>query len=148
MSDSYWVEAQVGSPAPSNVIRRGSTRVEATHGAARNADEEPTVPLDTENLKAAVAGLVEERSVAVPLPTADGGSLWDPLPIMLPTYVDKPVARRTIRTIDLGEPATVSAGRVAPLAEPANRPNEAARTPDQVDDPEPIEAEPARVVNG
>jgi hypothetical protein len=42
--------------------------------------------------------------------TADGGSLWDPLPVTLPTYVDKPVAERTYRTIDLEEPGTWSAG--------------------------------------
>ncbi|RLV47471.1 hypothetical protein D9V37_14835 [Nocardioides mangrovicus] len=29
------------------------------------------------------------------------GSLWDPLPLTLPTYVSKPAARRTVRTIDL-----------------------------------------------
>ena len=48
--------------------------------------------------------------VAVAIQTADGGSLWDPLPVTLPTYVDKPVARRTIRTIELSDPGMFSAG--------------------------------------
>jgi hypothetical protein len=48
---------------------------------------------------------------AVAVPTVDGGSLWDPLPVTLPTYVTKPKARRTVRTIDLSEPGTWSAGR-------------------------------------
>lgn len=32
---------------------------------------------------------------------ADDGSLWDPLPLTLPTYVGKATARRTVRTIEL-----------------------------------------------
>lgn len=32
---------------------------------------------------------------------ADEGSLWDPLPLTLPTYVGKATARRTVRTIEL-----------------------------------------------
>lgn len=44
---------------------------------------------------------------AEPLP--DDGSLWDPLPVTLPTYVTKPTARRTVRTIELtASPATSS----------------------------------------
>jgi hypothetical protein len=151
VSDSYWVQERAAAPAASsNVIRRGSTRVEASHGATKNPDEEPTVPLDAENLKAAVAGLVEERSVAVPLPTADGSSLWDPLPIMLPTYVDKPVARRTIRTIDVGEPAARSATQAATVADSTAAAATAA-SPDRtaaVGADAALDVEPARVVNG
>ena len=32
---------------------------------------------------------------------ADDGALWDPLPMTLPTYVNKARARRTVRTIEL-----------------------------------------------
>jgi hypothetical protein len=40
------------------------------------------------------------------------GGLWDPLPVTLPTYVSKPAAaRRTVRTIDLGEPGAWTSGR-------------------------------------
>jgi hypothetical protein len=153
MSDSYWVESQTAVPGPSNVIRYGSTRVEATHGAmtrgaAISPDDEPTVPLDADDLKVSVAALNQERSVAVPLPTADGGSLWDPLPIMLPTYVDKPVAQRTIRTIELGDPATAPPGRAAEPTQPAARANAALRTPESGEDSEPVGAEHARAVNG
>ena len=48
---------------------------------------------------------------------ADDGSLWDPLPMTLPTYVNKARARRTVRTIELtgisssGHSATDTAGR-------------------------------------
>ncbi len=43
---------------------------------------------------------------AVAVPTTDGGTLWDPLPVTLPTYVTKAQAKRTVRTIDLGEAGT------------------------------------------
>jgi hypothetical protein len=50
---------------------------------------------------------------AVVVPTEDGGTLWDPLPMTLPTYVGKATAKRTVRTIDLGEPGTWTSGRTA-----------------------------------
>ncbi len=43
-------------------------------------------------------GLAREQLEAV---LADDGSLWDPLPMTLPTYVNKARARRTVRTIEL-----------------------------------------------
>jgi hypothetical protein len=147
-TDSYWVDAQAESPAPTNVIRRGSTRVDATHGTARPADDEPTVPLDVEVLRSAVAGLEQQHSVAVALPTADGTSLWDPLPIMLPTYVDKAAARRTIRTVDLGESSARTAGQSAHDA-PKAASASLAGGPDDSDDADNEErTAPARVVNG
>jgi hypothetical protein len=36
------------------------------------------------------------------------GVLWDPIPITMPTYVSKPLAPRTVRTIDLSGPAVAS----------------------------------------
>ena len=43
----------------------------------------------------------------------NGGTLWDPLPVTLPTYVTKPRAQRTVRTIELGEPGTWTSGHTA-----------------------------------
>lgn len=37
--------------------------------------------------------------------------LWDPVPITVPTYVSKPLAPRTVRTIDLSGPGVTSSGR-------------------------------------
>ena len=37
--------------------------------------------------------------------------MWDPVPVTLPTYVSKPAARRTVRTIDLDETGVWSSGR-------------------------------------
>jgi hypothetical protein len=57
------------------------------------ADDEPTVVLQ------------RAADEAGPDHTGDG-HLWDPVPVTLPTYVHKPRAPRTIRTIDLGAPGT------------------------------------------
>lgn len=119
-SDAYWDEVSNFRPEPSNVSPRPAARVDATHGAVRQAratnlerdtaDDEPTVTLD--------AGALREAHVDVGVvATADGGSLWDPLPVTLPTYVDKSVAKRTHRTITLGEPGTWSSGHSAEASE-------------------------------
>ena len=93
-------------------------------------DDEPTVVISTkvESLQyedfqpdrknvmlAAELGeddLEEQVNVAVPVATEDGGSLWDPVPVTLPTYVDKPQAPRTVRTIDFNGPDTWTSGHV------------------------------------
>ncbi|MBA2773918.1 MAG: hypothetical protein H0U36_07720 [Nocardioidaceae bacterium] len=120
MEEAFWVTASQQRPEPSNVVRRTAARVDASAGVVRSGattradpDDEPTITLSAEQLAAAAPDLAEQRVLAVSMSTADGGSLWDPLPITLPTYVDKPVAKRTIRTIELGEPGTWSAGHSA-----------------------------------
>lgn len=75
--------------------------------AAVPADDEPTVVLSREDL-----GAAEEEY-------AGTGSLWDPVPVTLPTYVHKPRAPRTIRTIDLGATDVQTAGHTEPPAAPA-----------------------------
>jgi len=49
----------------------------------------------------------------VPAVTEDGDpNLWDPLPMTLPTYVDKPAAaRRTVRTISIDDSGVWTSGR-------------------------------------
>ncbi|MFY0407206.1 hypothetical protein [Solicola sp. PLA-1-18] len=60
-----------------------------------------------------VQGDVDEVVVdAVPVTATTGATLWDPLPVTLPTYVDKPRAARTVRTIDFGEQGTWTSGHV------------------------------------
>ena len=65
-----------------------------------------------------------EASVELTAPVARPGSLWDPIPITAPTYVSKPLAPRTVRTIDLSAPVA-PASAVPVTAEPL---------PDQVAD--------------
>jgi hypothetical protein len=55
-----------------------------------------------------MAGMIAQRTAAeAPAKSSAGsatGGLWDPLPITMPTYVSKPLAPRTVRTIDLSSP--------------------------------------------
>lgn len=64
------------------------------------AAEQTDVPLD-------IADTDSMAAVDVTLDPA----LWDPVPVTLPTYVTKPAARRTVRTIDLDETGVWSSGR-------------------------------------
>jgi hypothetical protein len=58
-----------------------------------------------------------ESTGKVPLVEADAPQgpaapgLWDPVPVTLPTYVSKPAARRTVRTIDLDSTGVWTSGR-------------------------------------
>ncbi|UYM06631.1 divisome protein SepX/GlpR [Solicola gregarius] len=56
--------------------------------------------------------LEEQVNAAVPVATEEGGSLWDPVPVTLPTYVDKPRAARTVRTIDFNGSDAWTSGHV------------------------------------
>lgn len=55
------------------------------------------------------AGTEEIPVVAEEVPVEAGG--WDPVPITLPTYVEKEQAGRTVRTIDLDATGVWSSGR-------------------------------------
>lgn len=110
-------------------VRRRAGRSVAASTAGDSADDEPTVVLGKASAEAREASgrrdsveadaapvadsdLAESTSVAVTVSTDDGGSLWDPLPVTLPTYVSKAKANRTVRTIDLGEPDAWTSGHV------------------------------------
>ncbi len=57
-----------------------------------------------------------QRQAAAAPRVANGSTLWDPLPVTLPTYVDAPVARRAFRTITLGAELPAVKGSPAPAA--------------------------------
>lgn len=111
-------------------------REKETRGTA--ADEEVTVVLsgqieDVEPHRKNVMevaeleadALEEKLQIAVPVSSQTGEALWDPLPVTLPTYLTKPRAGRTVRTIQLGEPGSWSSGHIegedVELPKPASR---------------------------
>jgi hypothetical protein len=63
--------------------------------------------------RATEASPVEPTPVAEPAVAATpaGPNLWDPVPTTLPTYVSKPPARRSVRTIDLDSTGVWTSGR-------------------------------------
>ncbi len=118
-------------------VRRDQKRGDRTSAAQRRVEPAPLVePVETrspvepvETTPAApaarneqgltvVTGLDDTSSIPVGLvaelePTMDAGALWDPLPVTLPTYVTKPRASRSVRTIDLAAAGVSSSGRDA-----------------------------------
>lgn len=56
--------------------------------------------------------LDEKLEIAVPVVTTTGEATWHPLPVTLPTYVTKPRAGRTVRTIEFGEPGAWTSGHI------------------------------------
>jgi len=146
-NDAQWTQR---AERPSTTPRRG-VRVDSAYGGTGHAvgdepDDAPTVVLSGD-------ALVESEAVAVPVGTSDGRSLWDPLPVTLPTYVSKPRVARSIRTIDLGEPGTWTSGHVAdeqtamPESEaPESEVPEPEVPEPEVSEPEVPESEPRRAV--
>lgn len=68
--------------------------------------EEETVTLTAEDVKAVRDSDTQTISQGG---SGRSSSLWEPLPITKPTYVSKPLAPRTVRTIDLSGPALAGA---------------------------------------
>ena len=59
----------------------------------------------TSTMKAVEEETSHEFSVDLTAPEKTG-PLWDPIPVVTPTYVSKPLVPRTVRTIDLSAPVT------------------------------------------
>lgn len=103
----------------------GLTRKPKSTSVVQAYDEEQTIVVshqfeDTEPHRKRVMekvdleanALDEQIVIAVPVGATTGEVLWDPLPVTLPTYVTKPRAGRTVRTIEFGEPGAWTSGHV------------------------------------
>lgn len=102
--------------------RPGRTR---HHDDAAADDEEQTVVVSgqfedinpgrkhqMEDVLLAPDALEQQLVIAVPSVSTTGEALWDPLPVTLPTYVTKPRAGRTVRTIDFGSAGAWTSGHI------------------------------------
>lgn len=73
----------------------------------------------------------DDDTTTVPVVPAGDPDLWDPLPMTLPTYVNKPAAqRRSVRTISLEDSGVWSSGHVvgdSAIAREAEQADQAAR---------------------
>jgi hypothetical protein len=75
-----------------------------------------------------VADTADTATMAAAVATAVDPTLWDPVPVTLPTYVTKPAAtRRTVRTIDLDDTGVWSSGASAAHSPRARDAEQAAR---------------------
>ena len=95
-------------------------RLQVRRIARRTARVRAVVPTDIEPVARNAQGFAEvsedDDTISMPVvplqaAVAGGDSLWDPLPVTLPTYVGKAVVTRTVRTIDLTAPGAFSSGR-------------------------------------
>ncbi|MGC3994312.1 MAG: hypothetical protein QM779_09435 [Propionicimonas sp.] len=86
-------------------------------GAIRECPDEETVAITLTAEDVAE----HEHSIELSVPVAQAVSLWDPIPITRPTYVSKPLAPRTVRTIDLSAPVPTP-GRIPVTADPIEPP--------------------------
>lgn len=76
-------------------------------------DVAPDRPHVMEDVPLEANALDEQLQIAVPSASAQTGEpLWDPLPVTVPTYVTKPRAGRTVRTIEFGQPGAWTSGHV------------------------------------
>lgn len=108
------------------IVARFSVRVMRRNLEARadvirggSAVDEHTVPIAT------LDGATDDHETTVELhaPVVTTGSLWDPIPVTAPTYVSKPLAPRTVRTIDLSAPVAASTSLPVTADAPASSPD-------------------------
>ncbi|MGH3367253.1 MAG: divisome protein SepX/GlpR [Nocardioidaceae bacterium] len=106
-NEAFWTDAGADHDGRRTQLLHRRSRLDPVPAGANPArasayaeDDEPTVVLDEQ----------ATAQVAVPLQTSDGGTLWDPVPVTLPTYVSKPWAARSTRPLERDEPGTGTPG--------------------------------------
>ena len=82
-------------------------RLDQRYEAIVSGGHEKTVFLGRKKVEKEIEKVAAaEQAAAAPKPVRN--ALWDPVPITMPTYVSKPLAPRTVRTIDLSGPQVAS----------------------------------------
>lgn len=75
-------------------------------------DVDPAREHQMEQVPLTEDALDDQIVIAVPSVSTTGEALWDPLPVTVPTYVTKPRAGRTVRTIDFAQPGAWTSGHI------------------------------------
>ena len=121
------VKSEIRADAPVGLVE---------HEASPALDVTADLPADY-SVERNAQGFDEVASSAetATMPAVADGTLWDPLPVTLPTYVTKPAAtRRSVRTIDLGEPGAWTSGRTEESAAIAREADAAAKAERDADE--------------
>jgi hypothetical protein len=88
-------------------LRSMRESLDARYRRIRRGSDEQTVFLSRHEVSS--PGARQSVKTEKPKPeVVTSGALWDPVPITMPTYVSKPLAPRTVRTIDLSGPEVAS----------------------------------------
>jgi hypothetical protein len=90
-------------------VRAMLRRLDGRYQEIRHGNNESTIFLSRKDF--AKSGIAAQAASGATDMAAKPGALWDPIPITMPTYVSKPLAPRTVRTIDLSGPGVSSAAR-------------------------------------
>ena len=102
--------AKLVRPAPAKATAADEEETIIVSGQFEDID--PGRKHEMEDVPLAVDALDDQIVIAVPSISTAGEALWDPLPVTLPTYVTKPRAGRTVRTIDFSQPNTWTSGHI------------------------------------
>ena len=101
------------------VLRR---QLDALFDAIRHGHDEATVSLGRDSDSSSGATSTTDVTLSstgsgTSLSPQEGGNpdLWSPLPVTRPTYVSKPLAPRTVRTIDLSPPVSPASAPSIPV---------------------------------
>ena len=84
-------------------VRLTRTRLDLRYREIHHGNNESTIFLSRKDFPTSAADA--HRATVKTDVASTPGTLWDPVPITMPTYVSKPLAPRTVRTIDLSGPA-------------------------------------------
>ncbi len=95
-------------------VRMMQTDLDARYREITHGSNEKTVLISRKDL---VKADPKPAAPVIQVDTDKPGVLWDPVPITVPTYVSKPLAPRTVRTIDLSGPGVTSSGRLPVTAD-------------------------------
>jgi hypothetical protein len=107
------VASAAGTSAAGTFDAGRTAQATATVGTVAVSEPEPAPAVEARNAQGFAEVSAQEDTVTLRTEDLQAASLWDPLPITLPTYVSKPKARRTVRTIDLNAQDVSSSGRDA-----------------------------------
>ena len=94
-------------------VRLMRTRLDMRYGEIHHGNNESTIFLSRKDFPTSAAD-AHRASVKTDVASTPG-ALWEPVPITMPTYVSKPLAPRTVRTIDLSGPGASSPRHEGPV---------------------------------
>jgi hypothetical protein len=94
-------------------VRVMRARLDARYREIRHGDNESTIFLSLKDFPR--SGTDADTASGKADMASRAGLLWDPIPITMPTYVSKPLAPRTVRTIDLSGPGAAPARHDGPV---------------------------------
>lgn len=97
---------------PSTSMATASDEEETVVVSGQYEDVDPGRAHVMEHVSLTVDAIDDQIVIAVPSVSTSGEALWDPLPVTLPTYVTKPRAGRTVRTIDFTKPGAWTSGHI------------------------------------